>query len=133
MEQKNYTHVRELFGYERFDQGELVPLMNEIYRNHWNPLWNFFTPVMKLKSKERVGSKIKKKYDEPKTPYQRLLLSDDLSREHKDLLRKRIETLHPFELKKGLDAKLRIFFGLVDRFKQLDGTPEPSQIRGTQG
>lgn len=126
VEQKNYTHVRELFGYERFDHGELVPLMNEIYQKYWNPLWNYFTPVMKLKSKERVGAKIVKKYDEPQTPYQRLLASQDLSQGHKDQLKQRMGGLNPFHLKKQLDIKLKIFFDLVDHFKRLDSiNPDP--------
>lgn len=129
VEQKNYTHVRELFGYERFDHGELVPLMNEIYQQYWNPLWNYFTPVMKLKSKERVGAKIVKKYDEPKTPYQRLLLSPDLSQEDKDRLKQRMAGLNPFHLKKQLDAKLKIFFNLVDHFKRLDSVTPDSEPR----
>jgi hypothetical protein len=129
VEQKNYTHVRELFGYERFDHGELVPLMNEIYQHYWNPLWNYFTPVMKLKSKERVGSKIVKKYDEPKTPYQRLLESPHLSQEHKDALKRKTLGLNPFKLKETLDAKLKLFFDLVDHYKRLDSGSPDSQPR----
>lgn len=129
VEQKNYTHVRKLLGYERFDHGELVVLINDIYQNYWNPLWNLFTPVMKLKSKERVGSKIKKQYDEPQTPYQRLLASTHLSDEQKDALRKRIEGINPFELKRNLDIKLKIFFDTVDKFKRLDATQSDSQPR----
>jgi hypothetical protein len=129
VEQKNYTHVRQLFGYERFNHGELVPLMNDIYQNYWNPLWNFFTPVMKLKTKERVGSKIKKTYDEPQTPYQRLLASPHLTTEQKDNLRKRIEGLNPFELKRNLDLKLKLFFDMVDKFKRLDSIDSDSQPR----
>ena len=51
VEQKNWTHVRELFGYERFDAESQVEFMNDIYKRLWNPLWNYFTPVMKLISK----------------------------------------------------------------------------------
>ena len=110
VEQKNGTHVRELFGYERSDHSELVPLMNEIYSQYWNPLWNYFTPFMKLKSKERVGSKYIKKYDEPKTPYQRLLESSHLSQDRKDKVKQRVGQLNPFKLKEGLDSKLKTFF-----------------------
>ena len=51
VEQKNWTHVRELFGYERFENIHMVLMMNEIYEKLWNPLWNYYNPVMKLKSK----------------------------------------------------------------------------------
>jgi hypothetical protein len=73
VEQKNLTPVRELFGYERFEDPKLVDLMNDIYINYWNPLQNFFIPNYKLKEKIRIGSKVVKKYDLPQTPYSRLL------------------------------------------------------------
>lgn len=57
VEQKNFTHVREVFGYERFDRKDLEILMSEIYRVYWNPLNNFFTPVMKLKKKPESEAK----------------------------------------------------------------------------
>lgn len=74
VEQKNWTHVRQLFGYDRIDDERFVPLMNEIYRVQ-NLLQNFFIPQYRLLSKVRIGAKIKKKYDQPKTPYERLLQS----------------------------------------------------------
>ncbi|NCN39616.1 transposase family protein, partial [bacterium] len=73
VEQRNDSYVRRLFGYERFEHQELTKLMNEIYSEYWNPLQNFFTPCMKLIKKKRIGAKIVKKYDTPKTPYQRLM------------------------------------------------------------
>ncbi len=81
IEQKNFTHVRELFGYERFEDPRLVPLMNDIYKNHWSPLQNFFLPTFKLQEKVRVGARIKKKYGTPKTPYQRVIESGVLNHE----------------------------------------------------
>ena len=59
VEQKNFTHVRELFGYERIEDMQVLLVMNEIYQAYWNPLWNYFTPIMKLVKKERIKSKIK--------------------------------------------------------------------------
>ena len=50
VEQKNFTHVRELFGYQRFEKKELVELMNEIYVDYWNPLQNFFLPTLERKT-----------------------------------------------------------------------------------
>lgn len=113
VEQKNFTHVRELFGYERFEDEHLVDLMNEIYINYWNPLQNFFLPTFKLKEKVRVGSKIKKKYDKPKTPYQRVLESGVLNYMEVRALKKRRSELNPFELKKNLELKLKEFFDLA--------------------
>jgi hypothetical protein len=58
--QKNWTHVRQLFGYDRIDDERLVDLMNEIYEVQ-NLIQNFFIPQYELKSKVRLGAKIKKK------------------------------------------------------------------------
>ena len=65
MEQKNWTHVRQLFGYYRFDNPDLVRLMNDLYQNELSLLHNFFYPAMKLQDKIRIQSKIKKHYDHP--------------------------------------------------------------------
>lgn len=116
VEQKNFTHVRELFGYVRIENPDLVALMNEIYQVYWNPLWNYFTPVMKLIKKTRIGSKIKKEYDEPKTPYQRLMDSEKLTLHNKKRLKDKMSTKNPFFLKQELDKKLKIFFQLTDQY-----------------
>jgi hypothetical protein len=109
VEQKNNTHVRQLFGYHRIEEVELVNLMNEIYRDYWNPLLNFFCPAIKLKQKIRVGGKLKKIYDKPKTPCDRLLDCGKLSELQTKRLLADKELLDPLALKRGLDAKLRIF------------------------
>lgn len=113
VEQKNFTHVRECFGYERIHDLSLITLMNEIYRDYWNPLHNFFLPQMQLASKERIGSRIKKKYDFPKTPCERLKLAPNVSEEEKAKLTIRLKSLNPFELKRGLEQKLDLFFRLL--------------------
>jgi hypothetical protein len=113
VEQKNFTHVREVFGYERVENPELIELMNEIYRDYWNPLNNFFLPSMKLREKERNGSKITKRYDDAQTPYQRLMKAPNLSEERKEKLKQRYKGLNPFELKAGLEQRLKSFFLLL--------------------
>lgn len=118
VEQKNNTHVRELFGYQRFEHPELVVMMNEIYQAFWNPLQNYFTPTLKLKEKIRVGGKIKKKYDAPKTPCQRLLESPDLPIHLKRKLKQELACKNPFVLKQELDKRLKLFFEAVDRLKK---------------
>lgn len=117
VEQKNFTHVRQVFGYDRIEQEALVDLMNEIYRDYWNPLHNFFLPSMRLVEKIRHGSKIKKKYDKPKTPYERFMLAPNVTEEQKEQLRVRFKTLNPFELKQGLEKKLETFFTLLRQSK----------------
>ena len=120
VEQKNFTHVRELFGYERMEDPRLVELMNEIYKNCWNPLLNFFIPSFKLKEKIRIGARIVKKYDTPQTPYDRLMKSSHLSDERKERLKQAKAKLNPFDLKKDLEARLKIFFEELRKSKIRD-------------
>jgi len=113
VEQKNWTHVRHLFGYDRFDDPRLVPLMNDLYSNEWSDYQNHFIPVLKLVEKTKVNSKYKKKYDKPKTPYQRILLSDFVDQEIKDKLIAKHTTLNPYALKKAMNEKLKEIFKYV--------------------
>jgi hypothetical protein len=117
VEQKNFTHTRELFGYQRFEDKELVALMNEIYTEYWNPLQNYFLPTFKLKEKVRIGARIKKIYDKPQTPYQRLMNSTALTEEQKIELSRKKKLHNPFELKKGLEQKLTNFFRALNEYK----------------
>jgi hypothetical protein len=109
VEQKNFTHVRQLFGYPRLDDATLVPLMNEIYTEYWCPLQNYFMPSQKLLRKTRIGARLKKEYEPAQTPFQRLMNSSGLSEEQKTVLRERKAKLNPFQLQKGLQIKLRQF------------------------
>ncbi|MCO5143250.1 MAG: integrase [Oligoflexia bacterium] len=117
VEQKNHTHVRGLLGYERVDERSLVNKMNEIYKL-WNQLQNFFIPSMKCMEKKRDGAKIIKKYDKPKTPYQRILDSADVKEEAKEKLRATYALLNPFELSKEIDKRRKSFFSILNRLKQ---------------
>jgi hypothetical protein len=112
VEQKNFTHVRNLFGYQRFT-GE-VKLMNEIYKLA-NDLKNYYVPCLRLTHKHRIGSKIIKKYDPAKTPFQRLLDSGQLTIKQEEELRERKEELNPFRIKCQLDKKLAEFFNKFEK------------------
>ena len=83
IEQKNWTYVRKTFGYLRYDTNEELSIMNSLYEKELRLYKNFFSPVMKLIGKERIGGRVKRKYDTPKTPYQRLIGSGQISREVK--------------------------------------------------
>ena len=113
VEQKNWTHVRQLFGYDRFDDPRIVPLMNDLYQNELSQLQNYFYPAMKLQEKRRIQSKIKKCYDKPQTPYQRLMASDHISNDQKEKLKQTFETLNPFKLRKTIEGKLKKIFSYV--------------------
>ena len=113
VEQKNWTHVRQLLGYDRFDNPDLVPVINDLYLNEWSLFNNYFCPTLKLKEKQRVNSKYTKKYEPPQTPYQRLLDSDDVSIDAKRILGSVYNSLNPFKLKRKIDEKLKAVFHIV--------------------
>jgi len=112
VEQKNWTHVRQWLGYQRLDNPLSVPLLNDLYRREWRTFHNFFCPSVKLLDKQRVGSKTIKRYDSPKTPYQRVLESPNIPQETKNAMTKYLETLNPFLLKKTIEEKLKKIFSL---------------------
>lgn len=110
-EQKNWTHVRQLFGHERFEHPELVALMNDLYANEWSQFTNHFKPTFKLLRREKKDGKTKRIYEKsPQTPYQRLLASPDIPEATKEKLRAEHAKLDPFTLKKRIEEKLRKFF-----------------------
>jgi len=105
VEQKNYTHVRHLLGYQRIENPNLVPRINDLYRL-WSRYNNFFCPNMKLTSKTKIKGRYIKKYDAPKTPYQRLMESPFVKEQQKIRLKTTYEKLNPFILKKTI-AQMR--------------------------
>ena len=109
VEQKNYTHVREWLGYGRFDVPEQLAAINNLYRNELRLYNNFFLPVMKIVSKEKINNSVcRKKYDIAKTPYQRLMESKQISDEQKQKLCSLYLTLNPVQLKKRIDEKIKV-------------------------
>jgi len=106
IEQKNYTHVRKLIGYKRLNQEHQLKKLNDLYCNEWRFYKNFFIPNKKLASKKRVGSRIVKKFDTPRTPYQRLLENKKYSKKQKKELRAIYVKLNPVELKRNIERKL---------------------------
>jgi len=113
VEQKNWTHVRQLLGYDRFDNPILVELLNELYIDIWCVYQNHFIPTMKCIKKEKINSKYYKKFDTPKTPYERILECKHISEETKSKLRAKHKKLNPFELKRQIEKKLRNIFKYV--------------------
>jgi hypothetical protein len=110
VEQKNWTHVRQLFGYHRLDNTDMIKYMNALYRKEWSQYQNFFIPNSKLISKERVGAKYKKIYDTPKTAYQRVLESSFVDDTAKEKLKEAYNKLDPFKLKASIERKLSLIF-----------------------
>jgi len=102
VEQKNFDVVRKLAGYRRYDTDEELEILNKLY-DSWRLMVNFFHPSVKLIKKERVGSKVKKVYDTPKTPYQQVLEST-LHQSIKNRLTQHYKTLNPLALKQDIDS-----------------------------
>lgn len=106
VEGKNWTHVRQWLGYRRFEHPDIVRALNDLYKNAWRLFHNFFMPSGKIIEKKRVGSKIIKIHDSPKTPYQRILDSQSIPFQTKRSLMKLFETLNPFRLRRIIDEKI---------------------------
>jgi hypothetical protein len=92
VEQKNWTHVRQCFGYERHDNPEVVPLINTLIQKAYGPLRNFFHASLKLERKERtpgVPGRLKRVYGKAQTPLARVLASAEVSAKTKQRLNAR--------------------------------------------
>jgi transposase InsO family protein len=105
VEQKNWSIVRRTVGYHRYDTPQQLDLLNRLYALlHYYV--NFFLPVMKLKEKVRTGSKVKRVYDDPQTPYARALNSTHLSEADKAELREAYAHLDLVSLRQRIDELL---------------------------
>jgi hypothetical protein len=115
VEQKNSTHVRRQFGYLRYDSPEEIDIMNDLYRNELRLFKNFFQPVMKLREKVRIKGKIHRKYDEAKTPYQRIMESGQVDENVKKELKEVYDSLNPAQLKREIDKKIKMLYEVYSR------------------
>lgn len=107
VEQKNWMWPRQLLGYGRLEDPTLVEPINELYRQAWGPLMNFFLPGLKLAEKWRERSHWRKRYEPAQTAYQRLMCSAKLPRKMRRELRDQFETLDPFALKQDVEKRLK--------------------------
>lgn len=106
VEEKNWTIVRQYIGYQRLAKSHLAQQLNQLYSSEWRLFMNFFVPSTKLTQKLRVGAKIVKKYDLPKTPFHRLLESPLIPKKTKDQLQNLFSTLDPFQLQRQVQKKI---------------------------
>lgn len=113
VEQKNWTHVRKVVGYRRYDTDAELVLMRKLYKK-LRDFQNFFQPVMKLKQKVRRGGKLHRIYDEAKTPYQRLKQSGTLTGKQRAALEAYYESLNPADLRRQVEALRHQLFDLVE-------------------
>lgn len=106
IEQKNFTHVRKIFGWQRLDEQHRADAMNELYVGDLRILLNYFQPSVKLLEKERVGSRIRKRYDTPQTPLDRLIALGTLDNKRRLAMLAQRDALDPFALAASIDAKI---------------------------
>ena len=132
VEQRNWSHPRQLFFRERLDFYDLVDVMNDIYSNKFSLLRNHFYPTMKLDHKIMVLSRYRRIYGNAVTPYQRVMSSLSVPEQTKQALKMLHESLDPFELKEKLDAKLKRFWVLL-RSRRTQSHVEPEIITESVG
>lgn len=106
VEQKNWTHVKKFVGYFRYDTLEELRMLNDLYTNELRFYKNFFQPVIKLISKERIGGRVHRKYDDPQTPYRRVMKSNEIEEKLRQELMRIYISLNPAQLKRAIDDRL---------------------------
>jgi hypothetical protein len=107
VEQKNWTHIRQWFGYERHDNPEVVELINALVKGAYGQLLNYFHASLKLESKERKDGRVRRIYGEAQTPLARVLASAEVSESTKQRLREEKGRLNPFALKLNVTRGLK--------------------------
>ena len=114
IEQKNWTHVRRLIGWDRYDTEKATDAINDLYGKQWRLMMNLFQPSVKLARKVRVGSKLIRKYDKAQTPLDRLLASGAGDTEKLQQLLALRQRLDPFQLARTIECKLARITRLAD-------------------
>jgi len=129
VEQKNWTHVRKLLGWDRYDSAEALTAINDLYRHELRLMMNLFQPSVKLVGKTRVGAKVHRTYDRAQTPVDRLLASKQGDpRQLRTLARLRAK-IDPFALGAAIDRKLERIYQLANRrHSPRASTPEASPV-----
>ncbi len=110
------SYVRKLVGYFRYETEEEVSLLNEIYKRA-DLLDNFFIANFKLKAriKNENGKTVKKVYERPETPYQRLLESEQLEEEQKEKLREIYKSLNMVKLREEIEGLMKELYHMQGR------------------
>jgi hypothetical protein len=107
VEQKNWTHVRQNFGYQRYDNPDVVPLINALVKGPYGQLLNYFHASLKLERKVRSEGRFTRIYGPAQTPLARVLASAEVSRQTKQRLQQHKQSLNPFALKQVVHQSLK--------------------------
>ena len=118
IEQKNWTHVRKLMGYERYETQQAVDAMNRLYAGDLRLFQNLFLPSVKLLSKHRIGSRLTRRYDRPRTPLERLAGRKGVDRAGLRALRELRAQLDPMDLSISINRQLDRIYVLAHRWKK---------------
>jgi hypothetical protein len=114
IEQKNWTHVRKVLGYERYDSEAALAAINAVYAE-LRLLQNLFLPTVKLVAKERVGARVRRRYDRPQTPLERVRQSPGVPPDRVAALMTLQMTTDPFALAQRIDQALAVIYQLANR------------------
>ena len=106
IEQKNWTHVRKLLGWDRYASPEALDAVNALYRQELRLMMNLCQPAVKLQRRVRVGSRVRRLYDAPQTPLDRAVASEGIDRQRLVALQTLRQRLDPFALAETIDRKL---------------------------
>lgn len=128
IEQKNWTHVRKLIGWDRYDTPEAVTLLNDLYRNELGIMMNLFQPSVKLIRKERIGSRLRRIYDAPQTPLDRLRTCKGAKKARVTQLLRLRATTDPFLLAQAIQDKIERLGRLATRSR----SSRPPEITSEQ-
>ena len=123
VEQKNWTHVRKLMGYVRYDSREALTAMNALYRHELRLFQNLCLPSVKLVRKVRVGSRVRRVYDRPQTPFDRVRACPEADPVKVAQLQVLRDQLDPFALAEAIDRKLTQLYALAHHRARL---PKPT-------
>ena len=113
IEQKNWTHVRKLLGYERYDTPAAQAAIHALYRHELRLFQNFFLPSVKLLGKVCVGARVRRRYDAPRTPLERVLACAELSPADAARLLQQRARLDPFALAAAIEGRLERIYALA--------------------
>ncbi len=115
IEQKNWTHVRKLLAWDRYDTPEAAAAMNDLYAGELRLWLNLFLPSVKLVKKVRVGSKVRRVYDVPRTPFERVRACAQADAEQVARLEQVRKSWDPFRLGRIIERKLDRIYRLANR------------------
>ena len=107
VEHRNWTHVRQHFGYERYDNPAVAPLINVLCKGALGQMQNHFLPTHQLQSKRREGARIVRIYGAAQTPYTRVLAAPQVSESKKAQLRTLHAQINPFQLARQIERELK--------------------------